>query len=231
MKRVHIIGATLFALFTFCAVSVSTALAQETAQWLVDGATLALTQEVNSDVTTNAEGILVEDMNATLKPDVLCLKIVKGLDSLNANGEGEEISFECPEFESMTSGVTCSKVESINLPWLIQLVQKANGVYLTFYGSDGNGAPGWRIECSALGVKVTDTCTGEDMTSTDVNDTSTEEIETDFSETDENEEEADNCTIGGARQFLIQGKFFDDALSVSGLELLDSTLSLTPEVA
>ena len=72
MKKIHILGVTLFAMFAFGVISAGSAFAVETAQWLVDGATIALREEINVDVSLNSTGLLLEDMNATLKPDVLC---------------------------------------------------------------------------------------------------------------------------------------------------------------
>ena len=63
MKRIHILTVTLFA---FGLLSTGSAFAAETAQWLVDGATIALGEAVNIDGSLNSTGVLLEDMNATL---------------------------------------------------------------------------------------------------------------------------------------------------------------------
>ena len=50
MKKIYILGVTSFAMFAFGVVSAGSAFAVETAQWLVDGASIALTEKVNVDL-------------------------------------------------------------------------------------------------------------------------------------------------------------------------------------
>ena len=230
MKKIHILGVALFAMFAFGVVSAGSAFAVETAQWLVDAATIALTEKVNVDLTTNSAGILLEDMNATLKPDVLCLTVAKALGFLYSNGEDEVVEGECTEVESMTSGVTCSSVKPVNLPWLTQLVQESSGAFLDLIKSDGKGIPGWEVECTALGVKVTDKCETENGKPEQLNNTSTEEVEATFLESVAESEEA-KCSVGGEKEGLVVGTLLTDALSASGTELLALTVSLATEVS
>ncbi len=224
MKRLNILGIALCAMCAFYVVSAGSAFAVETAQWLVDGATIALTEKVNVDITGE---LLYEDMNATLKPDVLCVEIL-GLEFIYSNGEDELVEWECMKVESMTSGVTCEVPRPVDFPWLTQLIQ-ISGVYFEEYKSDGKGEPGWTVTCTALGVKVTDTCTSENIKSTETNDSATEEVESAFLESTEKAEEV-NCAVGGKEEGLIVGIEFLTALNAAGTELLGLEVSLTPEV-
>ena len=226
MKKIHILGITLFAMLGFGALSAGSAFAVETAQWLVDGATIALTEAVNVDITGE---LLLEDLKATLKPDVLCLEVL-GLGFLYSNGEDTVTEGECMGVESMTSGVTCEKPVPLHLPWLTQLVQTAGGEFLDEIKNGGAGEPGWKVVCTALGVKVTDECTTENGKPTQVNHTPTEEVESVFEETVAKSEEA-NCTVGGKEEGMVQGSLFLNALNTAGTELLALTVSLAPEVS
>ncbi len=224
MKKIYI-GVTLFAMFAFT----GSASAAETAQWLVDGATLGLAEAINIDTSTNSTGILFEDMNATLKPDILCTKI-EGLGFSYANGEGEVVEGKCTASESMTSGVTCEAILPVDLPWLTRLYQESSGEFLGLISSDGKGEPGFTVTCTALGVKVTDTCTSENLKLTQKNDGATEEVEVEALEEVEKSEQS-NCTVGGKEEGLLFGTGLLTALNSSGTELLSLTVSLAAEVS
>ncbi len=227
MKRIHIVGITLFAMLGFGALSAGSAFAQETAQWLVDSATIALTESWNVDITGE---LLLEDMNATLKPDVLCIEVL-ALGFLYSNGEDTVTEGECMKEESMTSGVSCETPKPANLPWLTQLVQVSTAPpeYLDEIKNGGKGEPGWTVTCTALGVKVTDTCTTENGKPLQENIAGTGEVESVFAEVVAKAEEA-NCTVGGVQQGLVVGSLFLNALNAAGTELLTLTVSLTAEV-
>ncbi len=229
MKMMYILGAALLAMLAFSVVPAESAFATETAEWLVDGATIALTEKVNVDATVNSAGVLLEDMNATLRPDILCTGL-KGLGFIYSNGEGEIVEVVCTATETMTSGVTCEAPAPINLPWLTQLTQGSGLRYRDSIRSNGKGEPGWEFTCTALGVKVTDTCASENGGPEQINDDATEEVESLFPEAVEKREEA-NCTVGGKEEGLIFGSVLLDALNSSGTELLDLTVSLDPEVS
>ncbi len=225
MKKIHVLGLLLFGVWTVGAFWADSSMAAEVPQWLVDAAGVALGERINIDVTGEA---LLQDMNATLAPDALCLEVL-ALGYVLSNGEDEVVEGECMAVESMTSGVTCERPAPVDLPWLGQLVQLTGGEYLNELKSDGKGEPGWEVTCTALGVKVTDTCTGEHLKPTQLNNASTEEVESVFKETVPKEEEA-NCTLGGNEEGLVVGSLFLKGLSENELELLDLTVSLAGEV-
>ena len=115
----------------------------------------------------------------------------------------------------MTSGVTCTAPKPVDLPWLTQLVQvvvAGKEEYLGLIKSDGKGEPGWQMECTALGVKVSDTCVGENGKPTEKNDEATEEVEAIAQEEVEKSEQA-NCTVGGKEEGLVFGSGFLTALA------------------
>ena len=228
MKKIHILGITLFAMLGFGALSAGSAFAVETAQWLVDSATIALTESWNVNITGE---LLLEDMNATLKPDVLCIEVL-GLGFLYSNGEDTVTEGECMKEESMTSGVSCETPKPVNLPWLTQLVQvgTAPPEFLDEIKSDGKGEPGWTVTCTALGVKVTDVCTTENGKPKQESNATTGEVESVFVEVLPLKTEEANCTVGGKEQGLVVGSLFLNALNEAGTELLTLTVSLATEV-
>jgi len=227
MKKVNILGVSLLAVLAFCAVSAGAAFAEETAQWLVSGASIALGTAVNVDISLH-EAILLEDMNATLKPDILCTAIAKALGFVYSNGVDEIIEGECTAAETMTSGVTCVAPKPVDFPWLTELFETAAGVFLDRLLSDGKGAPGWEAECTAFGIKVNDVCKTESGAPPQENSTEEEVLST-FPENPEEIELAD-CTVGGEDQGLLAGSLLLKALSANGLELLSLAVSLGPVV-
>ena len=94
---------------------------------------------------------------------------------------GEKVTVECsgtttgtagPGAADTTSSVTVSscktitgtcgspKASAVNLPWKTELAV-IGGVLRDKITSDGAGAPGYKVECTVLGIKATDTCTSE----------------------------------------------------------------------
>jgi len=173
MKRFHIIGVSLIAVLAFCAVGVASAGAITTllAEWLVNGAAVTATTAVTT------EGLLLlEDSNALkagIKAAVECSGILTGTIGVNGADEiaellslsGTAISLKSKEGAglSCTNVSSCegSKVWAVNLPWktLLELVENgATTLFVDLIVSGTGGNAGWSVECTDLGVKITDEC-------------------------------------------------------------------------
>jgi hypothetical protein len=172
MKRIHIIGISLIAIFAFSVVAAASASAAITvllAEWLVNGTGVATTLNV-----TSTGELLLEDEKVSLlfgaKAMVLCSGILDG--TIGANGVDEVLellnlagaaisltaltgtSLSCTNQENCES----SKVWAVKLPWktLLELVEELGFVG---FADLTEGTPGWYVECTALGIKLEDECT------------------------------------------------------------------------
>ena len=81
MKKIHILGLALVAMFMFAAVAATVASAEEPLEFLVGGT--PVTKEVTTAATAT-ENILLEDSKATGKPNLDCSGILDG--ELISNG-------------------------------------------------------------------------------------------------------------------------------------------------
>lgn len=224
MKKFYVVGLALFSVLAFGVAVASSASAAEVAQWLVDGATIALGAKVNVDVSGE---LLVEDMSQ--KIDLLCLEI-SGLGFVLSNGEDEIIEGKCGSINVDEGTCGSAALIPVNLPWKTQLTQMENGEYLDAITNSGVGNPGWEATCTILGIKVKDTCTTNGGTTVNTNNTSLEEVESTFTGTDSAAEEAE-CSLSKTVVGLVAGTLFLKALSENGLELLALAVSLTTEVS
>jgi hypothetical protein len=207
MRKIHLIGLALFAVFAFAAVSVTAASAETTllAEWLENG------KAVVANTPTVSEGeLLLEDMKTAT--DILCSgKFVgtlglSGVDSVTLveDLEAKDNSLHC----IITAKGACEEANGelitvipVNLPWSTRLVLMENGEFLDEIFSSGAGNPGYLIECKALGIKVDDTCTGATQTQEK---NVTGGVEGIFNES-ETITPAGNCTIGGTGAGLVVG--------------------------
>jgi hypothetical protein len=230
IKKIQILWFTLLAVFAFGAFAAASAFAEELPQWLVNGAAIALGEQINADILPGPAGkerLLIEDMNASTKPDLLC-EVVNSLMWLLSNGEGEVVSGECPA--PVVDAGTCGspKVKPVNLPWRTELLEPGVNVYVLHILKIAAGNPGWEAECTVLGVKITDVCTAADRLVA-LFPLADGLVEGEFKEELEEPAEAANCTIGGAQQGLVAGVGLIHALNNAG-ELLPLALSLLAEV-
>lgn len=208
MKKFHIIGLAIVAVLAFAAISVATASAETTllADWAVAGKIVT-----TSTATTNEGSLLLEDMGTGT--DVTCSGKFAG--TIGANGadsitlvedlEAKDNSLNCV----LTAKGACEEangslitVTPVNLPWATLLILKENGEFADKISSSGAGAPGYLVECKALGIKVDDTCTGATQT---VETNVTGGVKGLFSE-NETLTPAGNCTIGGSKEGLVVGE-------------------------
>jgi hypothetical protein len=188
MKKIHVVGLTLFVVFALSALTASSALA--VSQWLVEGKTLA------APIAAEAEGLLeiikYESNNLVELTALACEGILDGTigpgakdminDVLNLSMEtiGElespnELALSCVvTFDA--GAVTDCKAGSVALVWLdnLNLTEKwgwEGEVVLsgaTFLGVLGKSTragkfPGYEVECESLflGVRGTELCENE----------------------------------------------------------------------
>jgi len=236
MKKIHVIGFTLFAMCAFCVVGASSALALPIVpQWLVSSTTIPLenakkeVEKVNANVEPEGNLLLLEDMNATTAgdPDILC-EIEKALVFLLSNGAGEVAEGACKPVEVDKGTCGSPVVAPVDLPWTTVLLEPAENIYEVDITKGTGGAPGWLAECTVLGLKVNDVCTTEKGKAL-VENTEDGLVHVEFMEEVEKEEEA-NCTVGGKEHGLLFGLFFLHALNASG-ELIPLAVSLVEEVS
>jgi len=204
MKKIHLIGLALVAVFAFSAAS---AVSASAAEWLVESK--ALTGTESAEVTDEQEAgttLLLEDMEAgPLKQgtDVLCEGSGKGL--LLAGGLDEQLTAVASNCVNGSPKGACNnveKVEAVNLPWKTELLSTTEDAITA--GTGGN--PGWLVECNTALGKKDDTCTtnaGKVLVE------STEDglIHIEFMETVLEAEQA-SCTEGKAHSGLVSGLLY-----------------------
>jgi hypothetical protein len=225
MKRIHIIGVALVAMFAFSVVVASSASALE-ALWLINGQDIPTGQSWNANQNPVAGSpLLLEDMKAGV--DVLCEG--SGLVWLLPGGKDLQAIASC--VKPVVDAGTCEspKVEAINLGWNTQLeLMETSGIWLdAITGSTVAGVkPGWLVECTVpLIGKINDECTTNNGTVILTNNESTGIVEGEFPEAPESKSEQANCTVGGAEEGLVVGKFTTEALTPGGVRV-PLTLSL-----
>jgi hypothetical protein len=171
MKKIHVLGMGLFAVFAFSAVMVSSAFA--VSQWLVGGATVTTL----TSTTTTGKLILVSETFGTAK--IECKGVVDG--SVGPAGEDEvtellsaggtkipnsgETGFlttgtglDCITLNSsIACGATGSLAEvwPVNLPWLSQLELEGAVFVDDVFGTP---EPGYDVICEKTGTS--NECTG-----------------------------------------------------------------------
>jgi hypothetical protein len=205
-----ILGAVLAAGFL-----ASTAYAA-TPEWLFNGAA------ISSALTADKEGELtVEDMG---NPSTQLLCSVLYVTSDGPGGQGTVTQMQ--DLTGTTTIIPCVQhkgscsseplVEAKNLPWKTELVLIGTAFVELVLGSVETSPPGYLAECTVLGVKIDDLCTG--VTGAELKNI-TGGVEETFEENNEEITPAGNCTFGGAKQGLVWGSLTDTSeggtLSVS----------------
>jgi hypothetical protein len=225
MSRHRVIGLVFFALFAFSAILAASASAVVTllAEWLVGGA--AITATLASKATGE---ILLEDTKVLgVKVDILCSAILDG--SILTDGEseitevlsltgvlvtktplsGEPLS--CENKESCGAAGALALVYPLNLPWVDLLYSRENGQIWDDVTSEAAekaaAGPGYEVECTILGTKITDECTtASGLTEFQV-------INNTAAELNGPAEPNGNCTAGGAGAGI--NEVFDAPITVN----------------
>jgi hypothetical protein len=204
MRKIHLIGLAVFAVFAFSAFAASSAFA--VSKFLLKAA------EITETIPSEATGeLLLEDMNATGKPDILCSGIFDG--TIAAGGvTGSIESVLTLSKESLANLVECeahstctnpTDVVAVNLPWNTEVMLTAGGLYYELINAhSGGGAPGYTVVCKSI-ITIEDTCTGS---TSSLLENVTGGVLGEFLETEsEGITPPGNCSVGGTGQGLVVG--------------------------
>jgi hypothetical protein len=210
MKKIQILGLALVALFAFSAASATSALAVSKFLWNNAEITALLFVKI---APTEAL-LLLEDMNATGKPDVLCNGIIDGKieaggvsgfieEILTSGGLNESNTVSCVSDNGTCEGAVL--VTATNLPWHVE-VELVAGRFLLHFLTEAGKEPGYLTDCLTFGglILVEDRCEGL------TNALLANEAGGLLAEFSENEEitPATKCTVGGEKQGLLLGDGF-----------------------
>jgi hypothetical protein len=176
IKKHHIFGLALLALFAFSAIMAVSASAETTllAEWLIKEKAI---EELTS-VEMSGE-ILYEDTG--VKGHVVCSGVYDGSVGFSGEAEitevltleGSVVSLSSPQLCKSASGSACEEnatdieISPEKLPWHVLMYLKENGSFSADVVSEAEHV----VTCLDLGLKITDTCkvtgaTGEVMNST-----------------------------------------------------------------
>jgi hypothetical protein len=188
MRKFHVIGLTLVAVFAFCALTASAAFAES--EWLVEGAKVeaALEAETEGDITlikfkaAKSSVVLTEILCSgffvgTLGPGkedrvtaILNLKF-EAAGELEMTGEEQsidcEVTFDEGSFEDCRVGtIALVWVDHLNAMlgdwWDTEIILDPNGEFLDHFTSNLAGFfPGYEVECESLiGIRGIELCEG-----------------------------------------------------------------------
>jgi hypothetical protein len=160
MKKIHILGVAMFAVFAFCAVAAASAFA---AEFLDNGEPILASTTFLSEIMSNSSGfgLLLEDMGNSTEVECM-LGVNAGLLSTTA-GLAEITSAECTEALAV-SGLCSAPVliVALNLPWEVTLTLVIEGGGDMYRARLANAAEntGYLVECETALGKQDDPCTG-----------------------------------------------------------------------
>jgi hypothetical protein len=214
MRKIHVLGVALFAALALSAVASSSAFA--VSKVLLNNA--EITTKIPFSVESDAGNLLLEDMGATGKPDILCsgffdgtiepggvLAFLEGV--LTLTGENKANSISCVSDNGTCEGAVI--VTALNLPWHLEVVLATIGGvehYLLHFLSgteEANKMPAYSVDCLVFGLLFEDVCQG--LTFADLTENSTEgDLLGVFSENTAITP-AGNCSEGGVEQGLLFG--------------------------
>jgi hypothetical protein len=216
MKKLHLLGVALVAVFAFAALTAASASAVTflLAEWLVGG--LPITADLNVESTGELE---LEETILGLKITVLCSGILDGTIGPN----GLDVISELLRLDGTTvvslvglvaPALLCTNVSNcpspevwaVHLPWgsLVELMEEGTEVFFAdLVLNSGAGNPGWEILCSN---GTSDECTVTEGVSEKMNEANGTLV-TLFSEafTELAGLKLANCTTGGNEQGIVTG--------------------------
>jgi hypothetical protein len=223
MRKRQFIGLAFFALFAFGTILAASASAEVTllAEWLVNG------EKITATLASKTAGeFLFEDSKVFgIKLDFLCSMTFDGTILTDGESEiteilsltgvlvsktplsGEPLSCENKENCGATGALVL--VFPLNLPWVDLLYLRENGQIWDDVTSKAAekaaSGPGYEVECTVLGTKITDECTSSaGLLEFQVINNTAVEIN--------GPAPFGNCTQGGAGSFIIEA--FDVPITV-----------------
>jgi hypothetical protein len=218
-SKIHISLLMLLAVLASSAALVATASATTLSgeQWLFNGEAVKAT--LNTEIEIE---LLLEDTNASgVKAAAQCSMIQTGSVKPTGEGEAKEILNLAKEAISLTSlsgaSLSCTnetncasaKVWAVNLPWQVYLgveevLEKLSFTIADLSGSGGN--PGWYVECTVIGIKVSDECTNAELESEAKNVAAGVETIFSTSQIEELQMPLATCSISKETTGVIEGK-------------------------
>jgi hypothetical protein len=215
MKKLHLLGVALVAVFAFAALTAASASAVTflLAEWLVGG--LPITAELNTEATGELE---LEETILGLKIVALCSGTLLGTigpNGLDAVSELLSLAGVAISLTGLTgTALACTNVSNcpeplvwaVHLPWesLLELMEEGTEVFFAdLLFSSGAGNPGWEVEC--MGTTTTDECTVVEGVSNSTSEGNN--IDSEFSEafTELAGLKLANCVTGGNEVGLVTG--------------------------
>jgi hypothetical protein len=162
MKKIHILGIAMFAVFAFCAVAAASALA--TPEFLDNGEPILASTTFLSELMANSSGfgLLLEDMGSSTEVECMAGDNA-GLLSTTA-GLAEITSAKCSL--ALPSSGLCSApitIKVLHLPWTmtLSLVEEGGGnMYRARFTNELENT-GYEIECETVMGVQKDPCTGK----------------------------------------------------------------------
>jgi hypothetical protein len=153
MRNIKVWGLAFSALFLISGMAVANASAAP--QWTLNG--VAITKAVP---TTATGALTITDTNGFFGSavGVVCTVTTTGTAGPGAADTTSTVTFTGCITEDGTCG--SPSVTADHLPWKTELAT-INGVVRDRILSDGNGAPGYKVECTIFGSRIADTCTSE----------------------------------------------------------------------
>ncbi len=199
MRKIHLLGLALVAVFAFSAIAAGAAFAES--EWLVDGSPVLAGEKIHVEMTGT---LILEDMGKGSPTTVECSGSGLGV---VLNG-GLDIQEEAVATSCKTLAGTCGSplAVALNLPWTTE-ISLATGAFRDLITGGTGGEPGYEVTCFGI---FHDACLGK--TSTGLENMSTEtpaDVLSIFSAT---LSEAGNCNLGGAGEGLVVGEVLVQAL-------------------
>jgi hypothetical protein len=167
MRKIHLLGVAMFAMFAFSAIVVSQAFALESV-WLDSGVRAVL-------VPVDSEGELLLENNKT-GTQILCSGLNEGIvggfgaennskldETAVIKGLAGEKPIKCT-FEAEKFGPSCEHVqdptaEALGLPWKTELLLEGTIFLDDIIGTLAGGAAGWLVTCLIFGATASEECT------------------------------------------------------------------------
>lgn len=215
MRKIHVLGLALVAVFALSSVIATAAFADE---WLDVGSGKSEKMAVLNSIIA-AHPLFLEDMGSILvKAQEVECKEGTSEGSVGAGAADELTKAEGLHCLVVNAGGGCNQnageeVESVvaaNLPWTTEIFLE--GEMFRDHLLNANNNPGWTVRCKG----ISDTCTG--LVSVLLENNVTEgDVVAEFDAVSEKESEAGKCTSGGVSLILAGGQIliFSDELSIA----------------
>lgn len=222
-SKYRVVLAVSVAMLALSAVTASSAFAETKWEWVTGAAEWQQGSAPLSESTgTVWKGtVKVEDKNASGAGDPLVECEAAGKGTVGPGAADTETEWSTSKC-TLKHG-TCGSIvlEAANLPWHSELTL-AEGKAVDVISQDGKGEPGYKLSCTVLGVKVTDTCTATTLKTT------TESAAGGVNATFDGEKL--NCSVGGKSEGSLEGTRLIEATKGGALQANVSYSKLTKSV-